>query len=32
MEVGTHWRIKKNNKELEGRLAEIKGNESSSKG
>ena len=31
MEVGTHWRIEKNIKELDGRLPERKGNENSSK-
>ena len=32
MEVGTPWRIEMNNKELDGRLPEWKGNENSSKG
>ena len=31
MEVGTHWRIERNIKELDGRLPERKGNENSSK-
>ena len=31
MEVGTHLRIKRNNKELDGRLPERKGNENNSK-
>ena len=32
MEVGTQWRIKRNIKELDGRLPERKRNENSSKG
>ena len=32
MEFGTHWRIERNIKELNGRLPERKGNENSSKG
>ena len=28
MEIGTHWRIERNNKQLDGRLPERKGNES----
>ena len=32
MEVGTHWKIKRNIKKLDGRLPERKGNDNSSKG
>ena len=32
MEVGTHWRIDRNIKELDGRLPKRKGDENSGKG
>ena len=32
MEVGIHWRVERNIKEMCGRLFERKGNENSSKG
>ena len=32
MKVGTHWRVKRNIKEPDGRLLERKGNDNNSKG